>query len=381
MLGPRGVPAPGDANGDRRPGRRAAPARSRRRRRRTRGGQVVRALGGASDGWFALGGDAALTNADLERARADVIDARTNEPIVALELTPSGQRAFAELTRRIAERGAANATPGSGLESVQHFVIVVDDRIASVPFIDFRQNPEGIDGATGMQISGDLTRESARQLAALLSAGPLPASFEPAGSGARGRRAPGRSCAGCTPPPQRRPPRGSRPARSGPSTAPTRGRATRSPGSAPSVARNASRLGPDSSVQAMTTSQAGSPTPEVPKSITAASRPSRSSRLPVATSPWNQTGIARPARRHRVLPHPQRGVAGDLVAERGDRAERSRPRRSRAVRRGRSCGGRAPAHRARRCPAARRGTRPGRSRTSPDRRCAGSLAISPSSQR
>jgi SecD/SecF fusion protein len=50
-----------------------------------------------------------------------------------------------------------------------------------VPFIDFRQNPEGIDGASGMQISGDLTRESARQLAALLSAGPLPASFEPAG--------------------------------------------------------------------------------------------------------------------------------------------------------------------------------------------------------
>jgi preprotein translocase subunit SecD len=180
VLGPRGVPAPGDAKvtGGQDAGH--APAISKAEAA-ARGGQVVRALGGASDGWFALGGTPALTNADLERVRADVFDVRTGDPIVAIDMTPSGQRAFAELTRRIAERGTANATPGSGLESVQHFVIVVDDRVAAVPFIDFRQNPEGIDGASGMQISGDLTRESARQLAALLSAGPLPASFEPAG--------------------------------------------------------------------------------------------------------------------------------------------------------------------------------------------------------
>jgi SecD/SecF fusion protein len=150
-------------------------------RQARRAGRVVRPEGGARDGWFALGGEPALTNADIKRARGDVIDAMTKEPIVALELTAGGQKAFTELTRRLSGRGAANATPGSGLESVQHFVIVIDDRIASVPFIDFRQNPEGIDGATGMQISGGLTKKTARQLAALLSAGPLAGPLQPAG--------------------------------------------------------------------------------------------------------------------------------------------------------------------------------------------------------
>ena len=40
----------------------------------------------------------------------------------------------------------------------------------------------------------------------------------------------------------------------------------------------------------MTRSQAGSPTPEVPKSMTAASAPSRTSKLPGAMSPWNHAG-------------------------------------------------------------------------------------------
>jgi preprotein translocase subunit SecD len=179
VLGPRGVPAPGDAKvtGGQDAGHASAISKAEAA---ARGGQVVRALGGASDGWFALGGTPALTNADLARVRADVFDVRTGDPIVAIDLTTDGGKKFTELTRRIAERGAAKATAGSGLEAAQHFAIVVDDRIASVPFIDFRQNPDGIDGASGIQISGDLTRESARQLAALLSAGPLPASFEPA---------------------------------------------------------------------------------------------------------------------------------------------------------------------------------------------------------
>ena len=58
---------------------------------------------------------------------------------------------------------------------------MVDDRILSVPFIDFREAPDGIDGAAGVQISGGLTPATARQLAALLSAGPLAADLERAG--------------------------------------------------------------------------------------------------------------------------------------------------------------------------------------------------------
>ena len=65
------------------------------------------------------------------------------------------------------------------MEAVQHIAIVLDDRIASVPFIDFQETPDGIDGAAGVQIQGGLTSERTRQIAAILDSGPLPATLEP----------------------------------------------------------------------------------------------------------------------------------------------------------------------------------------------------------
>ena len=79
------------------------------------------------------------------------------------------------------------------------------------------------------------------------------------------------------------------------------------PASTASSARNAARLAPERNVQAITVSQAGSPTPDVPKSMTAARRPSRTSRLPVATSPWNQTGS--PSQRVRIASSHTRSTA------------------------------------------------------------------------
>jgi len=180
VLGPRGVPAPADTSvtGGPDAGRDAAitNAQARARAAERPGGQVVRAESSAPEGWFALGGGPALTNADIGRADA-AVEPNTQEPIVTLELTPGGQAAFATLTRTLAERGSAHG--GSHEEAMQHLAIVLDDRIVSVPFIDFRQAPDGIDGVEGMHISGDLTRETARRMAALLSAGPLPADLVP----------------------------------------------------------------------------------------------------------------------------------------------------------------------------------------------------------
>ena len=184
VLGPRGTPAPGDADVTGAPdaGGSAATTKSVAEARAARAaeGHAVRALSTDPDGWFALGGAPALTNADIQGARADV-DPTNQEPIVALHLTAGGQKAFTALTRDLARRGNANAVPGEGVEAAQHFAIVIDDRIVSVPFIDFRQTPDGLDGAAGMQIQGGLTPDTARQLAALLSAGPLAADLERGG--------------------------------------------------------------------------------------------------------------------------------------------------------------------------------------------------------
>ena len=63
----------------------------------------------------------------------------------------------------------------------RYLALVVDDQIVSVPHVDFRKAPNGIDGSAGVQIQGGLTPETARQLAALLSAGPLAADLQRAG--------------------------------------------------------------------------------------------------------------------------------------------------------------------------------------------------------
>ena len=61
---------------------------------------------------------------------------------------------------------------------MQHFAIVIDDRIVSVPYLNFRDGAgrdRRRDG--GAQIQGGLTPETARQTAAILSTGPLPAAL------------------------------------------------------------------------------------------------------------------------------------------------------------------------------------------------------------
>jgi preprotein translocase subunit SecD len=126
-----------------------------------------------SEQWFALRDRKAIVNADVAGARA-VVDPSTGEPVVAVSLTRAGQRAFLDLTREVAQRGADHALGGDPVQTSQHFAIVVDDRIASLPYVNWRENPDGIDGAAGLHVAGGLTADSARVLAAVLSTGPLP---------------------------------------------------------------------------------------------------------------------------------------------------------------------------------------------------------------
>jgi len=179
VLGPRGEPAPADegVTGGADAGQSAALTRAEAEARAARvpGGRAVRAPGG----WFALGGEPALTNADVARARP-ARDPMLQEPIVAIDLTAAGQDAFSTLTRELAHRGRKQAADGAlAPEARQHLAFVLDGRLVAVPFIDPQAAPDGIDGAVGTQIGGGLTPETARRTAALLSAGPLPAGLTP----------------------------------------------------------------------------------------------------------------------------------------------------------------------------------------------------------
>ena len=88
-----------------------------------------------------------------------------NQPTVDFNFTDEGRENFAQVTEEIALRGAdecfsATGSPCGGISSVQaeqfsgSFAIVLDGELVSKPIINFVDNPAGIDGRTGAQISG-----------------------------------------------------------------------------------------------------------------------------------------------------------------------------------------------------------------------------------
>ena len=97
-----------------------------------------------------------LTGEELVDAQAG-FDQRTNEPLVFFRFNSKGSSIFARVTSENVGRP---------------FAIVLDDEVLSAPRIN-----EPIIGGSG-QISGNFTPQSANDLAVLLSAGALPASFE-----------------------------------------------------------------------------------------------------------------------------------------------------------------------------------------------------------
>src|SRR5919109_3174906 len=102
-------------------------------------------------------------------------DPQTNLPIVTFDFTDKGRKAFHDVTRRLAERGQANQIPGQPPDaSFQTFAVVLDREVVTRPFINFNENPDGIDGRTGAQISGGFKNVGeAQDLAKLLQRGAL----------------------------------------------------------------------------------------------------------------------------------------------------------------------------------------------------------------
>jgi SecD/SecF fusion protein len=112
-------------------------------------------------------------------------DPTTNQPNVTFEFTSEGRVKFHEVTRAIAQRGAdaffgqtgqspTGAPPDVAEQFAGSFAIILDGQIQSRPIINFAENPDGIDGRTGAQISGNFTIDEAQDLAEVLRIGALP---------------------------------------------------------------------------------------------------------------------------------------------------------------------------------------------------------------
>ncbi|HVV90468.1 MAG TPA: protein translocase subunit SecD [Solirubrobacterales bacterium] len=136
----------------------------------------------AQPGWFALNDEYALSGNEITEPKQEYTQG-SNEPNVSFKFTDQGRENFQNVTRRIAQRGQAQSIgpAGSSEEAAAlsgHFAVVLDNEVKSRPIINYAENPDGIDGRQGAQISGGFSGEhgleQAQELATTLQIGALP---------------------------------------------------------------------------------------------------------------------------------------------------------------------------------------------------------------
>ncbi len=123
--------------------------------------------------------DQTLFGKEVSGAKQD-FDTTTGGPIVTMTFTGTGQREFKTITEALAHRGKnlSQLSPSTDPSTYfQHFAIILDGKLESFPLIDFTQNPNGISGDTGAEISGISSVGEAKRIAIVLQTGSLPIAF------------------------------------------------------------------------------------------------------------------------------------------------------------------------------------------------------------
>jgi SecD/SecF fusion protein len=133
------------------------------------------------DRYYVLQDNPALRGTDIKNPEQNFDSGAggTGEPNVTFDFTGSGRKKWQDVTRQIARRGQASLPfVGSPEAARQHFAAVLDNKLITVPYIDFQENPAGIDGRNGSEISGGFNGsggiQRAQDLANLLKTGALP---------------------------------------------------------------------------------------------------------------------------------------------------------------------------------------------------------------
>jgi SecD/SecF fusion protein len=127
--------------------------------------------------FYVLNDDPVLTGNDITNPQQGFDEGAggSGQPNVTFGFTGHGKSVFEAVTKKIAQRGQESLLPGVSKEAaLQHFAVVLDGQLITVPSIDFTRYPEGIDASQGSQISGGFTITSASELAEELQSGALP---------------------------------------------------------------------------------------------------------------------------------------------------------------------------------------------------------------
>ena len=88
----------------------------------------------------------ALTGDDIDRASVRRrTDSDTGAPLVVVDFTADGTRAFARVTKEAARIGGRDL-------GWHHIAVVVGDEIVAFPEIDYDDYPDGLTNAPGIEI-------------------------------------------------------------------------------------------------------------------------------------------------------------------------------------------------------------------------------------
>jgi SecD/SecF fusion protein len=112
-------------------------------------GQVLDTL---PNSYYVIRDDPALSGADI----TNPFEASgAGPPTVDFGFTGHGRTTFEKVTKEIAHRGQEAQLPGVSKEAaLQHFAVLLNGQLLTVPSIDFTRYPEGIDASGGSEISG-----------------------------------------------------------------------------------------------------------------------------------------------------------------------------------------------------------------------------------
>ena len=128
-------------------------------------------IGDPSAQFYVLKDNIAIRGSDITNPQQST-DLNAGQPDVTFGFSSKGRSAFQDVTAAIARRGELDS--GLGQQLNQHFAIALDNQLITVPFISYKQYPDGINGDNGADISGSFSISSAQNLANELRLGALP---------------------------------------------------------------------------------------------------------------------------------------------------------------------------------------------------------------
>jgi SecD/SecF fusion protein len=120
--------------------------------------------------FFVLKDSVALQGTDITNPQQSTDS--VGQPDVSFSFTGPGQNEFQNVTAAIAHRGALDSPFNQ--QRNQHFAVALDQKLITVPSIDYKLYPDGITGGGGADITGGFTIQSAQDLATQLRLGALP---------------------------------------------------------------------------------------------------------------------------------------------------------------------------------------------------------------